>query len=161
ERLVLRGHTVGDLDDSAAMWADPAVVRHIGGRPFTREEVWNRLLRYIGHWELLGYGYWVVAERATGRFAGELGYADGQRDIAPPVGDARELGWALAPAFHGRGLATEAVRAVQAWGDGRFSGARTVCIIDPENAASLRVAAKCGFRQHAMTSYKGGPTIVF
>ena len=37
EHLTLRGHEVADLDASAAMWADAAVVRHIGGRPVTRE----------------------------------------------------------------------------------------------------------------------------
>lgn len=61
ERLILRGHGVDDFGDSAAMWAEPEVVRHIGGRPFTREESWSRLLRYIGHWSALGFGYWVGA----------------------------------------------------------------------------------------------------
>ncbi|HEY8041563.1 MAG TPA: GNAT family N-acetyltransferase, partial [Polyangiaceae bacterium] len=67
-RLTLRGHGRDDLDDCAALWADPVVTRHIGGRPFTREEAWAKLLRYVGHWDLLGFGYWVVRERATGRF---------------------------------------------------------------------------------------------
>ena len=43
-RLTLRGHVVDDLADCAAMWADPRVTRHIGGRPFTREEVWSKVL---------------------------------------------------------------------------------------------------------------------
>jgi len=41
ERLRLRGHRVEDLDASAAMWSDPKVVRHVGGRLNTREECWR------------------------------------------------------------------------------------------------------------------------
>ena len=61
------------------MWADPEVTRYIGGRPFGVEEVWTRLLRYAGHWALLGYGYWAVIEKSSGRFVGEAGLADFHR----------------------------------------------------------------------------------
>ena len=71
-RLSLRGHTIEDFADSAAMWGDPNVTRFIGGRPFSEEEVWSRLLRYAGHWALKGFGYWVVRERSSGRFVGEV-----------------------------------------------------------------------------------------
>ena len=76
-RLTLRGHRIEDFDECAAMWGDPEVTRHIGGRPFTEEEVWTRLLRYVGHWSLLGFGYWVIREKATHRFVGEAGFAAG------------------------------------------------------------------------------------
>jgi RimJ/RimL family protein N-acetyltransferase len=61
DRLLLRGHRPEDLDDCKALWGDPDVTRHIGGRPFSGEEVWTRLLRYVGHWCWLGYGFWAVA----------------------------------------------------------------------------------------------------
>ena len=60
ERLLLRAPSADDLDASTAMWSNPAVVRHIGGKPFTREEVWSRILRARGLWPMLGYGYWAV-----------------------------------------------------------------------------------------------------
>ena len=161
ERLTLRAHRLGDFADSAAMWADPEVVRHIGGQPRSGEDVWMRLLRNVGHWALLGYGYWVIREKSTGRFVGEIGFADFHRQIEPPFGDAPESGWALAAWAHGRGFATEALRAILAWGDSRFGGARTVCMIDPDNRASIRVAEKCGYREYNRTSYKGEPTILF
>ena len=162
ERLTLRGHTPADLADCAAMWADPDVTRHIGGRPSSEEEAWGRVLRYAGLWALLGFGYWVVRERASGRFVGEVGLADFRRDVTPPLGSAPEVGWVLAPWAHGQGFATEAVRAALAWHDAREPGpARTVCLIDPENAASVRVARKCGFREAAGASYRGRPTLVF
>jgi RimJ/RimL family protein N-acetyltransferase len=160
-RLRLRGHRLEDFSDCAAMWADPAVTRHIGGRPFSREEVWSKILRYAGLWALLGFGYWAIEEKASGRFAGEVGFADFKREIEPSFGGLPEIGWALASWAHGRGFATEAVGAAVAWGDRHFGTRQTVCLIDPHNAASIRVAEKCGYREFERTKYKNQPTILF
>ena len=161
DRLTLRGHTLEDFEESAAMWADPLVTRYIGGKPLSKEEVWARLLRSAGLWSLLGYGYWVVRERETGRFAGEVGMADFHRDLVPALDGAPEVGWILAPWAHGRGFATEAVRAVLDWSDKHLEQRRTVCLIAPENPASIRVAEKNGFREYARSTYKGEDTILF
>jgi RimJ/RimL family protein N-acetyltransferase len=161
ERLILRGHRLADAPAAAAMWADPLVVRYIGGTPSTAQGAWIKLLTYVGHWSLLGFGYWALEEKATGTFVGELGFADFKRELEPSISDAPELGWALAPHAHGRGYATEAVRAAVAWGDAHWGSARTVCMIDPENVASIRVAEKCGYRELARTTYKGAATSLF
>src|SRR5260370_9947673 len=147
ERLKLRGHRLDDFTHSAAMWADPTVTRHIGGKPLTEEESWARLLGYVGHWALLGFGYWVAEEKATGNFVGEIGFADYKRDLEPSLKGVPEIGWVLASPAHGRGYATEALRAVVAWGDAHFQSIPTACIIDPENLTSIRVAATCVYRQ--------------
>jgi RimJ/RimL family protein N-acetyltransferase len=160
ERLILRGHRVDDFDALATMWADPIVVRHIGNQPSTREQSWARLLRYAGHWALLGFGFWAIEERASGRFAGEIGLADFKRDVTPPIGEL-ETGWVLAPWAHGRGYATEALRAVLAWSDAKFPGRATACVIDPDNAASRRVAEKCGYRETSHTTYHDEPLVIF
>ena len=112
ERLVLHGHRRDDFAECAALWADPVVTRHVGGRPFAADEVWTKLLRYVGHWAVVGYGYWVVREKATGRFVGEVGFADFQRDIVPSFDGAPEAGWVLSPWSYGKGFATEAVPAL-------------------------------------------------
>lgn len=161
ERLVLRGHMPDDFAECAAMWGDPLVTRHIGGRPSTAEETWSRILRYAGMWTLLGFGYWVVRERESGCFVGEAGFADFRREITPSLGGAPEVGWALSPPAHGRGYATEAVRAALAWGDAHLAAPRSVCMISPGNAASIRVAEKCRFREFARATYKGEDTILF
>ncbi len=154
DRLVMRPPARDDFEDCARLWADPDVVRHIGGKPFTREESWSRLTRYVGHWALQGYGFWALRERDTGRYAGEVGSADFKRDITPSLSGAQEMGWIIAPWAQGKGYATEAVRAALAWNEKRFAGARLVCMISPANAPSLRVAEKCGFREYARTVYK-------
>jgi RimJ/RimL family protein N-acetyltransferase len=162
ERLRLRGHRVADFDACAAMWADAEVTRHISGRPFAREETWTKLLRYVGHWTLLGYGFWAIEDKASGRFAGEAGFADFRRDIQPSLDGMPEIGWVLAPWAQGKGLATEAVRAAVAWGDAHFGPAvHTACIMDPDHAASGRVAEKCGYREFARSTYKGHPVVMF
>ena len=161
ERLTLRRHVVDDFDDSAAMWADPVVTRHIGGKPFSREESWTKLLRNVGHWQVVGFGYWVVREKGSQRFVGEVGFADFKRDMQPSIEGSPETGWVLAAHAHGKGYATEAVRTALGWCDARFGSKRTVCIIDPGNVASIRVAAKCGYQERARTTYKGGSVILF
>lgn len=155
ERLILRGHSKADLEACAAMWGDAEVTRYIGGRPFARDEVWARLLRYVGHWHEMDYGFWALCEKDSGRFVGELGFADFMRPLTPSFGDTPEMGWVLAPAGHGKGYATEAVAAALAWADTRFAGGRTVCMISPDNAASLRVAQKVGYREFARADYHG------
>jgi RimJ/RimL family protein N-acetyltransferase len=152
-RLALAPPALADFDDYAALWADQAVVRYMGGIPFGRSAAWTRFQRQAGSWALRGFGAWVVRERTSGRFVGEVGFQDFKRDITPPLGPEPEAGWMLAPRWHGQGLASEAVAAAHAWGDARFRGPRTVCMIDPDNAPSLRLAAKMGYAEYARAAY--------
>lgn len=160
-RLSLRLPGVGDFEESAAMWGDPAVVRYIGDRPFTREESWARLLRNVGHWHISGYGLWTVRERASGTFVGEVGFGSFYRMIEPALDDAPEAGWVLSPGVHGKGFGTEAARAAHDWIERHRAPARTVCIIQAGNDASLRVAAKCGYGEFARTTYRNAGVILF
>jgi RimJ/RimL family protein N-acetyltransferase len=158
-RLRLRPHRAADLPACAAMWSDPAVVRYIGGKPMTEQQTWMRIMSYAGEWALLGFGYWALEEKETGAFAGELGFADFKRDIAASMRDVPEAGWALVPRVHGRGYAKEAVRAALAWGDDHLASARTVCMISPENLASIRVAEVCGYRVFERTAFQQQPIL--
>jgi RimJ/RimL family protein N-acetyltransferase len=161
ERLRLRGHRLEDFVHSAAMWADARITEHTTGKPQSEEGSWTRFLRYAGHWSVMGFGYWVVEEKASGNFLGEVGFADYKRDIQPSLKGVPEIGWALAAHAHGQGFATEAVRAALEWGDKHFDSKRTACIIAPENLASVRVAEKCGYREFQRTTYKGKPALMF
>jgi RimJ/RimL family protein N-acetyltransferase len=160
ERLRLRGHAMEDFEASAAMWADPLVTRFIGGKPSTREESWRRFISFPGHWALLGFGYWLIEEKATGAYVGDGGFGDFKREIDPPF-EAPEQGWALSPSMHGRGYATEAMQAAIAWGEGHFNRRDFVCMIAPENAPSHRVAERLGYREYARVPYKGEPTVLY
>ncbi len=159
-RLTLRPHSLSDFPDTAALWADPEVVRFIGGRPLTREESWTRFLRYVGHWTALGFGYWTVRETASGRFVGEVGFGDYKRDLDPPLDGVPEGGSVRAAWAAGRGYATEAVTAALAWGDEAFGGRDTACLIRPDHLGSIRVAGKVGFVETQRSLYKGEPMVV-
>lgn len=160
ERLILRGHRVEDFQALCEIWTDPVVTRHTLGRASTPEESWARLLRYPGLWALLGFGYWAIEERASGRFVGDLGFGDFHRQIEPPLGDAPEMGWVLSPHFHGLGYATEAGLAALGWIDRTFPGRRTVSVIAPENTASIRVAEKLGYREYGRGLFKDSETVM-
>jgi RimJ/RimL family protein N-acetyltransferase len=153
ERLVLTPPALADFEGTAALWGDPEVVRFLGAEPSTPMFAWLRLQRQAGSWVLFGHGPWTVRERAGGRFVGEVGFGNFHREMTPAFGDTPEAGWVLATWAQGKGYASEAVAAAHAWGEARFKGPRTVCMIDPENRPSLRVAAKAGYVEYARTLY--------
>ena len=144
-----------DFAESFAMWGNAEVTRFIGGKPSTSEEAWARLLRHIGHWRAMGYGYWVVETLDQGLYVGEVGFGNFRREMVPPLGDAPEAGWVLVPRAHGKGYAFEAASAALAWRDTALPSGETVCIINPEHTVSLRLADKLGFRNAVNGVYHG------
>ena len=161
-RLILRAYRIEDFPSVVATWADPEVVRYVnGGRPFTEEQTWARFLRNTALWPMLGYGYWAATEKSTGRYVGDVGFADFKREIEPSLKGVPEIGWVLARWSHGRGYATEAAGAAITWLEGTLGPQRTVCIISDENHASLRVAQKLGYREFARSEFRGAPIVMF
>jgi len=159
-RLLLRRHRLDDFAACRGMWADARVTQFVGGLPLSEEDAWLKFIRNAGHWPLLGFGFWVVEEKSTQAFAGEVGIAHFFRETQPPVENLREAGWILAAAMQGKGYATEAVHAALSWSDGRFADPRTMCMIHPDNTPSLRVAEKCGFREWFRGTYHDEPCIL-
>jgi RimJ/RimL family protein N-acetyltransferase len=159
-RLILRPHRIEDYAECRRLWADAGVVRHIGGMPLDSQAVWFRILRYAGMWSLLGYGMWVIEERDSGAFLGEAGLLSAERGL-PELEGVPEAGWVLGPNAWGRGIATEAMQAILDWADAHLDAPSLRCIIDPDNAASIKVAKKLGFQALIDTDYGGKPTRVF
>ncbi|MEA3064664.1 MAG: hypothetical protein QOJ27_1110 [Sphingomonadales bacterium] len=142
-RLVLRGWRPEDFAPYAAMLADDETARFITaqGRGLDPDEAWNETVWLVGHWQMLGYGMFVVEERSSGAFLGRVGL------LRPPRWPAFEMAWSLARGARGRGYATEAARAAIAWSFEILPIDRIVSIIDPRNAASERVAGRLGQRR--------------
>ena len=160
ERLTLTPTQASDYETLRALWADPVFTHHIsGGKGFSPEEVWLRLLRDIGHWSVLGYGNWQMRQTVTGDYVGSVGILDYRRDLDPPF-DAPELGWGVAPAFQGQGYAQEGVNAALSWADTVLKAPRTVCMIDPANTPSLKLAERVGYRPYADATFKGVPIVL-
>jgi RimJ/RimL family protein N-acetyltransferase len=139
ERLLLRPWRPEDIDEYAAIVANPEVMRFLGdGKPLSRPDAWRQLAMLAGHWSLRGYGFWAVEERATGRLAGRIGlfYPEGWPDF--------ELGWTLGRDFWGKGYATEGARRALAYAFTELDRDHLISLIHPDNHASIRVAERLG-----------------
>ena len=161
ERLILRAYKPEDFPTFASMRADPVVAKYLTGKPIPEAQAWTKFLSFQGLWQMLGFGYWAIEEKATGDFIGDVGFADFKRDMTPSLKGIPEIGWALDAAYHGKGYGSEAVAAVVAWGDKTFTDPRTVCIIDLDNPASLRLAEKNGYNEFTRTKFEELNIIVF
>jgi RimJ/RimL family protein N-acetyltransferase len=146
ERLRLRMFELSDLDDLAALFADPEVMRYVAnGQPVDRAEAEKALASIIAHWERHGFGRWAVEDKATKEF---LGYGGLRSLFGKP-----EVVYHFAKAHWGKGFATELGRASLRFGFNVHQFERIVAIAKPLNAASIHVMEKLGMRFEARTSY--------
>ena len=129
-------------------------MRYVGGDPLPQQDVWNRVLRYAGHWMLLGYGMFAEIEKASGRYVGATGIADFHRGLGNDCDQAGEAAWVFCADIQGRGYAFEAAKAAHGWFSNLMDNPRTVCVIDPENVPSLALARKLGYDAYGEARYK-------
>jgi RimJ/RimL family protein N-acetyltransferase len=73
DRLLLRPFEEEDLDEYAAIMADPEVTRYLGSEPMDRSEAWRSMAVFLGHERLRGWSNNAVVEVATGRLLGRCG----------------------------------------------------------------------------------------
>jgi ribosomal-protein-alanine N-acetyltransferase len=86
-------------------------------------------------------GLWATLHKETGKFIGRCGLLpwniDGQTEV--------EVAYTIARDFWGQGLGTEAAQAIMHYAFETLKLTRLICMIEPENKASLKVAIKIGF----------------
>ncbi|UNM96957.1 GNAT family N-acetyltransferase [Ignatzschineria rhizosphaerae] len=145
DRLILSGHQCNDFSALADLWAKESVVQYIGGTISTERESWMRMLSYAGLWRILGFGYWAIREKESGKYIGDLGFADFHRTIDIPIKGVPEAGWVIAPEYQGKGYVTEAMQSALTWLTLQNRFEKSICFIDSDNIASLRVADKLGY----------------
>jgi [ribosomal protein S5]-alanine N-acetyltransferase len=148
KRLIIRPCTLADFEAMHAVWSDPEVMAPIPSQPYDRTESWARLSEKISHQAAHGFSKWTVAETASGMVIGECGlhYFDGGPDI--------ELGYRLARASWGQGLAAEAAEACLDWALAERPE-RVVAIVDPANTRSARILNKIGMVKDGTFSHSG------
>jgi RimJ/RimL family protein N-acetyltransferase len=144
ERLLLRPWRADDAAPLAALNADPAVMRYVGGGETLDRGTSDALIvRFEREWEDRGFGLWAVEERtAPGLLVGFCGLTI--PTFLPAVLPAVEVGWRLARDAWGRGLGTECARAAVAFAFDRLGLEEVLAIVHPDNARSLRVCEKLG-----------------
>ncbi len=139
ERLRLRPLDGRDFDDYAAMNADPEVTRFRNdGTPWDRDRSWRHLAFLIGHWQILGHGYWAVTCKETDAFLGVVGFAE------PEGWPGFELAGALARPWWGRGYATEAAQAALEYAFETMKKDRVISLVRETNHASIRLVERLG-----------------
>lgn len=139
ERLILRAFAEPDVEPMHRLMQDPEVMQFVGDRKVpTAQDSWRAVAGWIGHWALRGYGQWAVVERAGGQLVGRAGL------INPEGWPGVEVGYLLGKRWWGRGYATEAAQAALDWAFGEHDFDRILSLIDPSNAASIRVAERLG-----------------
>lgn len=159
ERLLARPPRPRDRDAYLAVFLDPAIgewLRPAPLPPFTRADVLELLDGDERHWEVNGFGPWVLADRAGGEIVGR----GGLRWTEVEGRLTAELPWTIATNRQGEGLASEAAAAAIAWADA-LELAELAALIRPENVASLRVAEKVGLRRDGEVLHSGLPHLVF
>jgi RimJ/RimL family protein N-acetyltransferase len=137
DRLTLRAWRDDDLDAYAAITADPEVMRFMGG-PLDRADAWRQMAFITGHWELRGFGLWVVERE--GELIGRIGL------LNPEGWPGLEVGWLLGRQAWGNGYATEAARAAVEYAWRELGVQQLISLIAPDNTASAAVAGRLGMR---------------
>lgn len=151
ERLVLRGFRPADIDEWAAICADPEVTRWVGDEEgLSREDAWRRMAYLVGHWDLRGFGNWALEERATGELVGRAGL------YRPEAWPGLEVGWLVGREHWGRGFAPEAGRAAIEWAREELGADHVISLIEDANERSARVAEKLGMSVEGRTRIVNG-----
>lgn len=144
ERLELWQPVRDDLTPLFEIISEAETRRYLGPEPAMPDH-FMRFTRNAGSWTLYGYGTLMVRERGgDGTLLGNCGIFHSWRGLGEDFDDRPEAGWILRESAVGKGYAGEIMRAVLAWYDAAF-GTEVVCLIDPDNAPSLKLAAKLGF----------------
>ena len=153
DRLRLREFTAADAAALHAVLGDPEVMHYSLTGARTLAEVEDTIRDFCEHYRHDGYGLWAVVEKSSAAVIGFCGIKPLEVDGIPQV----ELGYRLARAYWGRGLATEAATAVRDFAFHQLHIRRLVAAIEPANTRSRRVAEKLGMRYWRSYNYRGRP----
>jgi ribosomal-protein-alanine N-acetyltransferase len=155
-RLRLRSFDDDDLDRMAELMADEGFMRFSLG-VFSREQTAG-FLKKVRTRDRTGLpSQFAVVLRENGRLIGYCGFflqvVDEEEEL--------EVGYRIDPSCWGRGIATEAARAVRDHAFSKLRLPRVISLIHADNVASRRVAEKNGMTPEKETVFRGFPTIVF
>ena len=161
ERLILRRLRMDDLEALSALYRDHELRRYFPEGVLSLEETQRELDWFLnGHPVHPELGLWASIEKETGAFIGRCGLLpwdiEGRHEV--------EVAYLLDRRYWGRGLATEAARAIIQYGFERLNLERLIALIDPENLASRRVAERIGMGLEKEVEGIGGdgiPTLIY
>ncbi len=150
DRLLLRRWRPADRDPFVLMNGSPQVMEFFPA-VLSPEETDAMISRIEDHFTRYGFGPWAAELRATGEFIGYVGLLIPSFIAAftPCV----EIGWRLAPAYWGGGLATEGARAVVQYGFESLWLPQIVSFTVVDNVRSRRVMTKIGMTHNPAENF--------
>jgi RimJ/RimL family protein N-acetyltransferase len=158
-RLLATRLTEDDLPELLRLARDPRVAATLSltRSPPSEADVRAGLIEAIGHWELHGFGLWLLRDRSRRAFVGRGGlqhtWVTGENEV--------EAAWAIVPELWGRGLATESARASIAAAFGPIGLAEVIAYTRPDNVASRRVMEKTGFESERAFVTQGVEQVLY
>ena len=158
KRLSLRRLLPDDLDDLFALYSDPEIRRYFPEGTLTYEETREELEWFLnGHPEYPELGLWATIHKETNQFIGRCGLLPWTIDERYEV----EVAYLLSKAYWRQGLGTEAARAILKYGFEQLHLSRLICLIDPDNQASIKVAQNMGMTLEKMSQDEIGSFLVY
>ena len=153
KRLILRHQILDDLDALWEMYCNPEITKYIPDAPRSREEAKEELEWHMhGHPKHPELGLWATIHKESGKFVGRCGLLPWTIEEQYEV----EVAYTLAQDFWAQGLATEAAQGILRYGFEQLHLSRMICLIDPENVPSQRVAEKTGMTlEKTVDGYEG------
>ena len=160
-RLLLRHLKMNDLQELFALYRDPEIRRYFPDGVLSFEDTREELEWYLhGHPEYPELGLWATIHKESGKFIGRCG-------LLPWEIDGRlesEIAYLLDKQFWHQGLATEAANGILSYAFETLSLTRLICLMDPENIASQRVAERIGMKLERQVNGIAGdnfPTLIY
>lgn len=139
-RLIIEPLTLEHLDDYAAIVADPEVMRYLNeGVPRSRGYATKYLSNLVKLQKEKGFTRYGVFEGADNSLLGHCGYKDIEGRI--------DIGWTYARRAWGKGIGTEAARAVVEYGFADLKFDLVTARTDPENIGSLGIMRAIGMKE--------------
>ncbi|WP_299587734.1 GNAT family N-acetyltransferase [uncultured Microbulbifer sp.] len=148
KRLKLVPPCLDCFDVYKRFYTDSEASRMYGG-PISEEQVWARLKADLGSWYLLGFGVWAIQLKSTNSFIGTCGFWQGR--YWPT-----ELTWWVAPDNRGKGIATEASKAVLLHAYNEFKWDKVETYMNDENIAARSLVKKLGGIKTRRTKFNDG-----
>jgi ribosomal-protein-alanine N-acetyltransferase len=141
ERLILRLLTMDDVDALYPMYSDPETRQYFPEGVLTYEETREEVEYFVERcYAKHGFGLWATIDKATGALIGRCGLLSWNINGKEEV----EVAYLLAKDYWGRGLATEAAQGIVRYAFEQLQIPRLICLVDPDNYASQKVAQKLG-----------------
>jgi RimJ/RimL family protein N-acetyltransferase len=141
QRLGFRNWQTEDLQEFAALNADPEVMEHFP-KTLTTKETGMLIERFQQCYETRGYAYFATELQETGELIGFIGllYQEYEAVFCP----ATDIGWRLKKSAWGNGYATEGAKRCLEYAFSELNLSRIISTCTVDNARSEHVMKKIG-----------------